>query len=234
MVTSLESLIFDVKGVLRGGTLSALMDDDYLIDDHIKFKIHNIRAFLIRQDLNKGNSISDNILQTLCCIDMSLVNSSECPEFPSTCKIYRSTEKIPSFMESDFADNVLAVRNMDILQEHFDIMSMIRAINRVSYKGRVKAKRGIAFFKERYLYIVDYDKMLKKVCIDAVFDNPEEVMDYHSEEAECSPADKRYPISQWMIKPLTDLVVEYFKRGIQGSDVKEDNSLNLKPNNEPN
>jgi len=233
-MTTLNHIVYDIKGALRGGTLPALMDDDPLMDDHIKFKIHNTRALLIRQDLNKGNSISDNITQTLSCIEMELVDSSECPELPSTCKIYRSVQKIPQFAETEFDDIVVGIRNVDVLSDTFDLFHLARAADIVKNPGRVPHRGGIAFFKERYLYIVNYKKLLRKVSIDAVFDNPEEVIYFQGYTEECSPVDNRYPISQWMIKPLSDIVIDYFKKGIQGSDVKEDNSFNIKSNNEAN
>lgn len=228
--TTLQHIIYDIKGALRGGTLGALEDDDLLMDDHIKFKVHNTRAYLIRQDINKGNTASDNIIQTLCCVEMQISNASECPELPSDCKVYKSIKEIPQFMEADYNDMVLNVRNSDIMADTFSVMSMSRAVQATKYPGRVKLKGGIAFFKSRYLYIINYPKMLKYVCLDAVFDNPEEVWNFEiAANVQCNPVEERYPISQWMIKPLSDIIVDYFKKGIQGTDGKNDNELKLEP-----
>lgn len=228
--TTLNHIIYDILGTLRGGTLGGIEDDDLLLADHVKFKVHNTRAYLIRQDLNKGNVISDNILQSLCCVEMQIVNSSECPELPSDCKIYRSILEIPQFLETDFSDTIISVRNSDILADTFSVMSMSRAVQATKYPGRVKIKGGIAFFKSRYLYVINYPKLLKYVCLDAVYDNPEEVWNFQvTSGVQCEPVEQRYPISQWMIKPLSDIIVDYFRKGIQGTDGRNDNELKLEP-----
>lgn len=228
--TTLNHIIYDILGTLRGGTLGGIEDDDLLLADHVKFKVHNTRAYLIRQDLNKGNAISDNILQSLCCVEMQIVNSSECPELPSDCKIYRSILEIPQFLETDFSDTIISVRNSDILADTFSVMSMSRAVQATKYPGRVKIKGSIAFFKSRYLYVINYPKLLKYVCLDAVYDNPEEVWNFQvTSGVQCEPVEQRYPISQWMIKPLSDIIVDYFRKGIQGTDGRNDNELKLEP-----
>jgi hypothetical protein len=228
-ITTLEHIAYDALSRLRGGSLGTLNADDLLLINQLKFDVNTLRAKLIREDLNKGKTITDNILQSLCCVDMILVDSSECPELPSECKIYRSENPIPNFVEGDYNDVILNVRNVDILSDNFSLLSMSRAVQQFKHPSRVKLKGGMAFFKNRYLYIINYSKYLKKVCIDGVFENPEEIFELESTCSDCCTEEQqRYPVSAWMIPIIIQIITESYGKAIQATDKVTNADLTLK------
>ncbi len=72
---TLNEISYDLLETVRGTT--RLSDDDSLSLELLQYWVINSRAKLIRDDLNKGRSLSENIVQTIPCIDVIEVSASE-------------------------------------------------------------------------------------------------------------------------------------------------------------
>ena len=71
-----QQIAYDILFNLEG--TSKISDDTEININQIYFKIDTTRAFLIRQDQSKGRSLSDNIMQTISCVEVIEVSASEC------------------------------------------------------------------------------------------------------------------------------------------------------------
>lgn len=206
MAVTLNKLIYDIKNIIRGGITS---DDDLLDDRQVEFWIHNTRAKLIREDLNKGRTISDNITQRIACLDIEKVDASMACGVEAGCTAYRSTRKIPKPVETATEDLLLEVRPIDVGSRPFHLVP----VERIPYIGFSPFKGingGIkASLVEGYIFIFvpTQDRVIKKIAIKQVAADPTELAQFcDCSGAPCYTDDSEYPISEHMIEPLKQLI----------------------------
>ena len=82
-MTTLNQLVYDSLSTIQG--TGRYSDDSLLSQEQVEFSILSSRSFLIRQDQNKGRSLSDNVTQTLPCVDLISVDASECCDTSTEC-----------------------------------------------------------------------------------------------------------------------------------------------------
>ena len=214
---SLNELTFDTLSTIKGSTRFS-DDSDHTIE-HIEFIICNIRAFLIRQDLNKGRSLSDNIIQTLPCIDVQQIDVSECPcSINTDCTIMRTTLQIPKPIELHQKDLITRVAGADVLGKGLSIIPY----SRVSTAGlnRQTANSTKVFLHNRYLYFINPPN-LRKISVSLVLEDPRDASTFNTcSGAICYSNESEFPISAHMIPTLKELVLKDLKIEIQ---VPQDN-----------
>ena len=204
MIT-LNQLSYSLLEQVRGGLLS---DDEAINLRLVRWWVHNVRAMLIRQDIDKGRSISNNILQELACIDVAVVEAHTCP-CPVTwdCTIVRTVRKIPKPIETAQKDLIIKVSPIGVTSRPFTIINQFRATwagnNRFS---RLSPK---AFYRDGYIWIINAPQGIKKITIQGVFENPEELAGYVNCSAQpCFTLDDSYPVSNWMIPAIEKIIKE--------------------------
>lgn len=204
METTLNQLAYDLLTIIRGGKLS---QSELIELDQVKFWIKNTRATLIRQDQAKGRSISDNIMQTIPCLEVSLANTSECCEITGPCTILRTTLRIPKPLEIQQRDMIERVAGVDITKPGFTIVPYFRAI----YHGNSRWSKGlkIAFYKNGYIYLMGAPANMRKISVMEVLDDPTEARDYSTCSGEsCYTDDSPYPISGWMVEIMKKMILD--------------------------
>ena len=122
---TLNELIYDIINTSRGGTTS---DDEDISNELIKFWIKTTRALLIRQDLNKGRSISENIVSNIECQEITQVDSSDCGclGIDSGCVVWRTVNKMPKLIEVGEEDLLLRVAPSEKLSLGYTIVPHVR------------------------------------------------------------------------------------------------------------
>lgn len=228
MATARE-LIYNIKNILRGGVQS---DTELVSDRQVLFWINNTRSTLIRQDINKRRSISDNIRQSFC-MDVSEVDASVCCGITVDCKVVRTDLQLPSFLESDHKDLLTKVGPVNILGPSFTLIPF----NRAAWVGNNKySKNGkYAFLRDGYIYLLGEDvDLITKISVEGVFEDPTVLADFIdcSTGSSCFSLDSEYPLSNWMIEPLTQMILASNGKVIVQSptDVSGDIKHNVQPN----
>lgn len=222
MVTK-SHLTYDLLGLIQGGSIS---DDQDLTLRQIGFWIGNTRAQLIRQSLNKGQSISDNIKQTIPCLEMEVRDASECPCDISDCVLLRSKEQLPTFIEIYQQDMLIDVRSTMIGTKPFNIIPYSR-VPWVSFSkfGKELTK---AYLHNRYLYLIT-ETLYEKVSISGIFQNPEDLGGFMTcEGTPCWTDDSYYPISIHMIEDMKKMIIETNFKTILNTKQLTDNINNAK------
>lgn len=189
---------------VRGGLLS---DDESISLRLVKYWISNTRSMLIRQDIEKGRSISSNILQTISCLEVTEVDASTCAcNIEMGCTIMRTVRQIPKPIEVGQRDLILRVGPIDLTKRAFTFINQFRA-NWSGYGDfNVNPK---AFYRDQYIYIINAPQGLKYITIQGVFENPEDLADYIScSNTPCYTDDDFYPISAWMIPAMEKIIMD--------------------------
>lgn len=165
---------------------------NYQLKENIKFSVKTWRAFLIRQDILR-NGLSDEFLQRFY-VDLVKVDKADACNFDLNCLILRTKFEVPKPIRL----------NNDIL---FKFVGTVDGkpftyveYEEVAYTAYTKFSTNLIRYNytNGYLYIFGNTK-LKKLAIQAVFVNPEEINNSCDEET-CYKDDKEFPISEDMIK----------------------------------
>lgn len=203
MITK-NKLVYDLLNILRGGIQS---DDEIVSLRQVGFWVDNTRAELIRQDLEKKRSISDNITQSLGCVSVSLIDSSMCPCLITTgCTIMRTVDRLPLTIEL-YNRNLLTKVGPSIMgQRGYTIISYQRA-STFGHGKYSKNEVGV-FLHDGYLYLLNADPELSFIFVEGVFEDPSEASKFFSCDGEpCYTDDSRYPISATMVELLKQKII---------------------------
>ena len=110
-----QEIIYAIKDGCEGKNLTSSIITDELVSWHID----NTRAQLIKQDLIKGHTIDSYLIQSLGCLDLVLVDKSECCNVPIGCKILRTSVPIPSPLELHNKQLITRVGPIDLTELAF-------------------------------------------------------------------------------------------------------------------
>jgi hypothetical protein len=219
---TLNEIAYDILSNVEG--TSRISDDSEMSLEQIYFKISSTRAFLIRQDQSKGRSLSDNILQTLPCMEVIKVNASECCSITAPCELYRTKIQLPKPIEVYQQDLITRVAGVDITGPAWNHVQLAQ----VQWSGISKWTKGSIkwFYKGGYVYIIN-PPTVKYISITGVFEDPRDLAGYKTcSNVSCYSEDQEYPISAYMIPTLKQLVLEDIMRMKQlPSDEQGDESL---------
>jgi hypothetical protein len=225
MITK-NKLVYDLVNILRGGIQS---DDEIVSLRQVGFWVDNTRAELIRQDLEKKRSISDNITQSLGCVSVSLVDSSVCPcRISSGCTIMRTVERIPTTIELYNRNLLTRVGPAIIAQRAYTIVSYQRAST--FGNGKYNKNEVGVFLHDGYLYLINADPELSYISVEGVFEEPSEAAKYFTCEGEpCYTDDSRYPISATMVELMKQRIlatnIKFITQGFPDSNGDGDSKV---------
>lgn len=207
-MTTLRQIVYDLRNILRGGAL--VSDDDPISDRQLEFWINAARAQLIRQQLDKGQTLSDNFTQTLPCVEVEQVDSSLDPDLTSGCYIVRTKQQLPKFIEAKEEDMVLRISTPRL----GSIPYSLHPINALPYIEYNKFGKKIpkAFFNLGRVWIVNVP-FIEKISVTGVFEDPRELAEFNDcADAPCFSMDSVYPISNQMLDILKRLIIDtHFK-----------------------
>lgn len=211
-MTTQNQLIYDLRNILRGGSL--VSDDDPISDRQLAFWIAAARAQLIRQQLDRGQTLSENVTQSLPCVSVIQVEASTNPDIVSGCSIVRTALRIPNTIEAKEEDMLLRVSSPKL----GTIPYAVHPFATMPYTEYNKFGKKVvkAFYKEGYIYIQNAPVLLDSIYISGVFEDPQELAEFNDcSDAPCFSPDSRYPISNQMLDTLKRLIIDTHFRFIQ-------------------
>jgi hypothetical protein len=222
-----------VESLYRSGKQS---DDENISERQVSFWIDNTRALLVKREADKENFTSPDLIQTLPCVGVELVDASECNCFPVGCKILRTTKPLPKLLESSSKTLLTRVGPIQIGSAPFALIPYARAQWIEDSRYHVVPK---AFIHNNYLYIIPHNDLLKTmkvITLSGIFEYPEDLAGYSVCEdgsgGACYTNDDTYPISNWMVEPLKDMI---FKNNLRVEyQTPSDNLGNANHDIEPN
>lgn len=185
---SLNTLIDDILLILRDNNIS---ESENLSRVQIEQWIHQYRAMLIKQDLDKGRDINPSYVQTLGPLHISKVSVCGVPNAYD----YVSDKDLPKFIDLHFGSGLLSVRDM-----HGNLIQVgTEAKARYQVNRKYTCNDYIAYQKGSRLHLLG-PGLLEYVQIDGILEDPTKAntcFDYDS-----TP----YPMPANMIPALKDLI----------------------------
>lgn len=192
---------------------AATSDDSWITEEHVIFLLKKYRAFLIKREHDKEKSSTDMASEfetQQICLDLEKVPAIDGE--PCTGGYYlRTTQKIPKILEGTQP----RVYPIDYYQGT-NISFVSR--DRMRYIGNNKWLRNIIYSSigpDYHLYLNSSNPQffyLKKLRMSAVFEDIDEVAgllcDSEGESESCDVLDAEFPIRDYLVPALIELVVK--------------------------
>lgn len=202
MAKTINKLIYNLRMQIKDDK----SDDVKLTDRNIEFIINYIRAKLIRQDIQKGRSISSNITQSLGVIELEKVDASENNKFITGKNILRSVKEIPSPLDFEGTSLITDVSGLDGTSI-IDFMQSAKANKRKNTK--YASKRLAAYYDNNRLYLDNCNSMeIRYITASGVFEDPRAVSEFQNTDgSSCYDPNKDvYPMSSHMIDMMNSII----------------------------
>lgn len=202
----LKEVLDSMKSVHEPGIPS---DDSLYSYRRMYSKLLRIRAEIIFQKSNKGQTISEQDYQWIPCLKMNPVPLIECPCVPALgTYVLKSEHKLPRFLTGISGNIAGKVTTLDGEQDFDKTTWDSKTFN----KGRkYTSKVPDYFFREQFLYIT-HNKTPAMVMVYGVFEDPLEIYNYPSSccedaTADCvSNLDREFPIDRGTFNAIMELV----------------------------
>jgi hypothetical protein len=197
-MATLPEIRYAILDRLRGGLTS---DDELLSNREVDFLVHNKRARLIKEYLQKNrDAVHPEFLQEIKCYETVLADKSECCDIQSDCLILKTKYLLPSVYNNLFA----FIGPIDRSQ-NFQLVSANRSV--WDAYGRFTAKLPKVYYLNNRLYITN-NKTIEYIRIAAVFENPVELSAINSCNGVCyDEMTSKYPLPNYLVDLLIQLVV---------------------------
>ena len=184
---SLNAIIDDILLIYRDNEIS---ESENLSRIQIEQWIHQYRALLIKQDIDKGREINPDYVQTFGPLHISKVSNY------TGGYNYISDEELPKFIDLHFGSGLVAVKDMD--------GNLIQVGTETKAKYQTSRKYTcndyIAYLKNNRLYILGPEH-LEYVKIEGILEDPTQAGDCFDRD------DTPYPVPANMIPTIRDMIL---------------------------
>ena len=173
-------------------------------DEQIAFWFHEVRSMLISQAVTKRQDISDVWVQDLSCMELELVDASDCCFITTDCYILKTKVQIPTTVETNNDNLILRVTNPfgNIISKSNPFEVKYNKYNK--YTGT----KHQWYFRDGYMYITS-ELLLEYINIFAIFENPEDLDGLSNcGGSSCFTWDSKYPCSLKMANDITNIIMQ--------------------------
>lgn len=224
-----SELVYSILDLLKVSS-----DDSYWTEEHIIFLCKKYRSFLIKkeQDKEKGSQdIASEFEYQQICLDLDKVPAIDGE--PCTGGYYlRSTQKIPKILEGTQP----RVYPVDYFQG-INIAYVSR--DRMRFVGNNPYLKNIIYTSigpDLHLYLNSSNPQfmyLKKLRMSAIFEDVDEaaglLCDSDGESQSCDVLDMEFPIRDYLVPPLIELVV----KELSGNFLRKPDEINNAKDDQP-
>lgn len=217
---TLKEIVYNIRNIAKNGGIT---DDERITYEQVRLWVQYYRALLVKREVAKGNSISDNIAQDLGCVEMKMVDCAECCQTTADCTILRTERRLPKPLEFPDKDAIMDVGRIDGTK-NYELTSRVEA--NWSANSRYTSKVSRAFFYNGYIYVTN-QPFLKYIKVRGVFEDPTDAKRFtNCNGSSCYTDDSTYPISTWMVQPLTEMILSKELNMAIQTRSDEDNNAN--------
>jgi hypothetical protein len=192
---------------------AATSDDSFFTEEHVLFLLKKYRAFLIKKEQDKEKSSTDVASEfeyQQICLDLEKIAAIDGE--PCTGGFYlRSTKPIPKILEG----NMPRIYPVDFYQG-INITYVSR--DRMRYVGTNPFLKNIIYVSlgpDLHLYLNSVNPQffhLEKLRMSAVFEDFDSATDLlcddNGDDASCDVLDADFPVREYLVPPLIELVVK--------------------------
>ncbi len=191
--------VYQILEFASSGTLSNELNVTYELGRNW---LEEIRSILIGQSLNKRDMINDSFIQYFC-VDLEQVDSSDCCGETTGCYLLKSTQRLPSSIDT-FIDNwIVSVTTIGGQQ-----ISKSNPIKQRYQKfSKYSGNNMIYWIKDDFLYIKN-TQFLDKVSVSELCEHPSDVARFNCSDTICFDENSEYPISMSLGSQCIDIIIK--------------------------
>jgi hypothetical protein len=225
---SLNTIITDLLSIIRGARLT---QSEPISKRQVESWVHQYRARLLKQDLDKGKMPNPDYIQELTGVQVDPIDEVEGVTGIARGEyLLRSLLQIPKTIDLNFKPGIINISTVDGHEIQF--------IPEGRYKWqkfkRFTSNEPLAFLRNEYIYIQPGEFGIKYVKIRGIFEVPTEVMNFTNTNTTQGSygLDDPYPIPINIIPTLKEMILKG-ELGIQvksWSDLKTDSEAKTEPN----
>lgn len=219
MGISLDKIVQDLLLIIRGSNIS---QSEPISKRQIEEWVHQYRAFLLKQDIDKGKMVNSDYVQELPDIELEMIEGSEDNTVGSDCYILRTTQQLPKSIDLNHESGLVYIGTM--LGDQIQLIPYNR-FKLQQYKKYTNNDK-VAFLRNQYIYILN-SEVLKYINIRGIFENPLEIEDFNSVDYNAN-----YPMPMNMIPVLKEMILKK-ELGLEAqsfTDTKNDGEHSVSPN----
>lgn len=199
-MSTLKSIIYQIQNIRNGGIKS---DDTKLSDEQVADIIHNYRAKLIRQEIDRGMKLDPMLIQPL--LDLEVERVAFDRGQPLSGKtVFRTIKKIPraiatkgSNLVTFVGDNLLgqAFQRSTPTKAQFDTARPFTGLNPKWFE-----------FND-HIYVITEDS-LTDIVVQLVAENPTKVLELTGDLNVFDPFEYEYPLSVTLLDSIFKLMAD--------------------------
>jgi hypothetical protein len=225
-IVTLATIIYDLKNIIRGAILT---QSEPISDRQIEIWIHQYRAKLIKQEMDKGKMPNPDYIQTLQALELEEVDEAEGSTIDTDYKTFRTILELPNTIDLNHKAGFMFIGTITGQEIQFVPEGRARWQKFKKYTGDDR----IAYLKEGKLYVTN-DKELRYITVRGIFEVPPEVshLDNPRESVTDVTTNSPYPIPINMIPTLKQMILK-MELGIEAkaySDTDNDSASDIEPN----
>jgi hypothetical protein len=194
--------------------------------------MNNQRSLWLKNELNKGRSIEDNIRQPIDGLKLKAVNGSTFIDDPSSYNIFRTELRIPTLVELSHDYNVLFIRTSGIKETKLSYVHR----DRIPYVGHTRFSKNKPFVTiyDGYIWLITNKfsfkyNMIDYLSIEGIFEQPELVYSYKNNSYIYNTGTigindvfaEKYPVSQAMWTYIKNAILQTDIQVVINSKLKE-------------
>ena len=226
---TLDALIKDLLFIIRGAKVT---QSETITDSQLEAWIHQYRAVLIKQDLDKGKMPNPDYIQEIPAVKLVKVDKvGDFSNIESGELVYRTEVQIPKTIDLNYKPGILFVGTLDGLE--IDMMPQVRT-NWQKYK-KYTGTQVVCYLKNQYIYVVG-PGAVSHISIRGIFEIPSEINSMVNPSSTMPPfmKDSKYPLPVNWIAPLKQMILKTELNILTNSpsDLTNDSDLKTQSNYE--
>lgn len=223
---TLNTITTDLLNIIRGAQLT---QSEPISKRQVEAWVHEYRAKLIKQDLDKGKIPNPDYIQVLQALELEEVDEAEGTTVDTDYQTFRTKLQIPNVLDLNFKSGFFYIGTVTGQEIQFSSEAKSRW---QSYK-KYTANDPIAYLKDGYIYITN-DRNLRYITVRGIFEVPPMVSHLNNPNETITDVTENspYPIPINMIPTLKQMILKS-ELGIEAqaySDLTNDSASKVEPN----
>lgn len=200
--TTLDTITTDLLNIIRNFGVSR---SENISKRQIEMWVHQHRAILIKQDIDKGKIPNPDYIQSIPSLQLEVVDESDGGDIESDSYILRTQLEIPKTLDLNFKSGFTYIGTID----GHEIQFIPEGRRKWQQYKKYTKNDNLAFLRDNKLYLI-YPKPIQQITVKGIFEVPTEVMNIvnsHYTPTEGGWSDP-YPIPINMLPTLKEMILK--------------------------
>lgn len=223
---TLDIIVNDLLNIIRSSKVSR---SETISRRQIESWVHQYRAILIKQDMDKGKTPNPDYIQELPALQLEVVDNSAGTDLLSTKYELKTVLELPKTIDLNFKSGFMYIGTID----GNEIQFIPQGRSKWQQYKKYTNNDNVAYLKSKHLHLI-YTKPIEHITVRGIFEIPTEVGNFINTHADYRYAhwDNQYPIPINMIPTLKEMILKKeLGMSVQAySDTTNDSSSTVQPN----